>query len=121
MTFDELVASLRQIDGQRDKGKHPPNVNRGLLTIAQRLEFDVVATNAVRFAAPEESPRGPTSGRSKSYRRTSSVFVRVFGETSALETHVLSVFVAMQGDCCLSTSSRRDECMAIAEFFRLWE
>ncbi len=25
MTFDELVASLRQIDGQRDKGKHPPN------------------------------------------------------------------------------------------------
>jgi len=23
--FDELVASLRQIDGQRDKGKHPPN------------------------------------------------------------------------------------------------
>jgi hypothetical protein len=25
MTFDELVASLRQIDGQRDKGKHPPD------------------------------------------------------------------------------------------------
>ena len=25
MTFDELVASLRQIGGQRDKGKHPPN------------------------------------------------------------------------------------------------
>ncbi|HEU4541920.1 MAG TPA: hypothetical protein VFR23_12400 [Jiangellaceae bacterium] len=25
MTFDELVASLRQIDGQRDRGKHPPN------------------------------------------------------------------------------------------------
>jgi hypothetical protein len=25
MIFDELVASLRQIDGQRDKGKHPPN------------------------------------------------------------------------------------------------
>jgi hypothetical protein len=24
-TFDELAASLRQIDGQRDKGKHPPN------------------------------------------------------------------------------------------------
>ena len=23
--FDELVASLRQIDGQRDKGKHPPD------------------------------------------------------------------------------------------------
>ena len=23
MTFDELAASLRQIDGQRDKGKHP--------------------------------------------------------------------------------------------------
>jgi hypothetical protein len=25
MTLDELIASLRQIDGQRDKGKHPPN------------------------------------------------------------------------------------------------
>ncbi len=25
MTFDELVASLRQIDGQRDGGKHPLN------------------------------------------------------------------------------------------------
>jgi hypothetical protein len=25
MTFDELAASLRQIGGQRDKGKHPPN------------------------------------------------------------------------------------------------
>jgi hypothetical protein len=25
MTFDELVASLRQIDGQRDPGKHPPD------------------------------------------------------------------------------------------------
>jgi hypothetical protein len=25
MTSGELVASLRQIDGQRDKGKHPPN------------------------------------------------------------------------------------------------
>jgi hypothetical protein len=156
-TFDELVASLRQIDGQRDKGKHPPNFHfrsipflhfhngpdrtyadvrfggdfepvtayparrtlicvaggpassgvlgacveqsddpeepvealamagglpkftatvctcrwcftdrrptksstAGLLAIAQRLEFDVVATNTVRFAAPEESPRGP--------------------------------------------------------------
>jgi hypothetical protein len=25
MTFDELVASLRQIDGQRDKETHPPS------------------------------------------------------------------------------------------------
>jgi hypothetical protein len=25
MTSGELVASLRQIDGQRDKGKHPPD------------------------------------------------------------------------------------------------
>jgi hypothetical protein len=25
MTFDELAASLRQVDGQRDKGRHPPN------------------------------------------------------------------------------------------------
>ena len=25
MTFDELAPSLRQIDGQRDKAKHPPN------------------------------------------------------------------------------------------------
>jgi hypothetical protein len=25
MTFDELVASLRQVDGQRDKGKRPPD------------------------------------------------------------------------------------------------
>jgi hypothetical protein len=25
MTSGELAASLRQIDGQRDKGKHPPN------------------------------------------------------------------------------------------------
>jgi hypothetical protein len=25
MTFDELAASLRQVDGQRNKGKHPPN------------------------------------------------------------------------------------------------
>jgi hypothetical protein len=25
MTSGELVASLPQIDGQRDKGKHPPN------------------------------------------------------------------------------------------------
>jgi hypothetical protein len=27
MTSGELVASLRQIDGQRDKGKHPPNLH----------------------------------------------------------------------------------------------
>ena len=27
MTFGELVASLRQIDGQRGEGKHPPNVH----------------------------------------------------------------------------------------------
>ena len=26
-TFDELAAPLRQIDGQRDKGKHPPNLH----------------------------------------------------------------------------------------------
>jgi hypothetical protein len=25
MTSGELAASLRQIDGQRDKGKHPPD------------------------------------------------------------------------------------------------
>jgi DNA polymerase-3 subunit alpha len=30
-------------------------VNRGLLAIAQRLELDVVATNAVRFATPEDA------------------------------------------------------------------
>jgi DNA polymerase III alpha subunit len=55
-------------------------VNRGLLAIAQRLELDVVAINAVRFAAPEEGPRGPTSAPSESCRRTSSVFVRACGE-----------------------------------------
>ena len=30
-------------------------VNRGLLAVAQRLELGVVATNAVRFATPEDA------------------------------------------------------------------
>jgi hypothetical protein len=40
MTFDELVASLRQIDGQRDKGKHPTELPLQIEAVPARVPVD---------------------------------------------------------------------------------
>jgi hypothetical protein len=44
-------------------------VNRGLLAIAQRLELGVVATNAVRFATPEDALAHTVLGAMRGGRR----------------------------------------------------
>jgi hypothetical protein len=67
MTFDELVASLRQIDGQRDKGKHPPNLHFGSKPFLLHFHNRPDRTYAdVRFGGT--SSRSPLSGRGRGER-----------------------------------------------------